>query len=96
MCICVCVCGGVCVLDNQLQRASSYESWYLMTCMLRSPSQVPAQYISGSVRGGGGTLQLLKPSPNRVISAMRVESGTTMEMGLNMDFRLSGSSVRPA
>lgn len=42
------------------------------------------------------TLQLLNPSPKRIISAMSVESGTTMAMGRNMDLRLSGSSVRPA
>lgn len=42
------------------------------------------------------TLQLLKPSANSRISAITAESGTTMEMGLNIDFRLSGSSVRPA
>lgn len=42
------------------------------------------------------TLQSLKPSAKRRISAIWVESGTTMEMGLNMDLRLSGSSVLPA
>ncbi len=42
------------------------------------------------------TLQLLKPSAKSVISAIRVESGTTIEIGRNIDFKLSGSSVRPA
>ncbi len=42
------------------------------------------------------TLVLLNPSPNRMISAMYPESGTTIEIGRNMDFKLSGSSVRPA
>ena len=36
------------------------------------------------------------PSPNKIISAMSVESGTTIEIGRNMDFKLSGSSVLPA
>lgn len=39
---------------------------------------------------------LLNPSPNRMISAIRVESGTTIEIGRNIDLRLSGSSVLPA
>lgn len=38
----------------------------------------------------------LKPSPNRVISAMSILSGTIIDIGRNIDFRLSGSSVRPA
>ena len=39
---------------------------------------------------------LLNPSANKIISAIMAESGTTIEMGLNMLFKLSGSSVRPA
>jgi len=37
-----------------------------------------------------------KPSPKRMISAMRLESGTTIAIGRNIDFKLSGNSVRPA
>lgn len=37
-----------------------------------------------------------KPSPNRLISAIMLLSGTIIEIGRNMDFKLSGSSVRPA
>ena len=47
-------------------------------------------------RDNQNTLQLPKPSPKRMISAISVESGTTMAIGRNMDLRLSGSSVRPA
>lgn len=36
------------------------------------------------------------PSPNKLISAIILLSGTIIEIGLNMDFKLSGSSVRPA
>lgn len=36
------------------------------------------------------------PSQNKLISAIMLLSGTIIEIGLNMDFRLSGSSVRPA
>ena len=39
---------------------------------------------------------LLNPSANRIISAIMAESGTTIEIGLNMLFKLSGNSVRPA
>ena len=42
------------------------------------------------------TLVLLNPSPNNKISAISVESGTTIDIGRNIDFKLSGSSVRPA
>jgi len=42
------------------------------------------------------TFVLLNPSPNRMISAIRVESGTTIDIGRNIDLRLSGSSVLPA
>ena len=42
------------------------------------------------------TLVLLNPSANSRISQIRLQSGTTMAMGRNMDFKLSGSSVRPA
>lgn len=59
------------------------------------PLSFPAHY-QYKFSLSGRTLQLLKPSPNSMISAISVESGTTMEIGLNMDLRLSGSSVRPA
>ena len=42
------------------------------------------------------TFVLLNPSANKIISAIMAESGTTIEMGLNMLFKLSGNSVRPA
>ena len=42
------------------------------------------------------TLHWENPSLKRMISAMRAESGTIMAKGLNMLFKLSGSSVRPA
>lgn len=42
------------------------------------------------------TFVLLKPSANRIISAIMAESGTTIDIGLNILFKLSGSSVRPA
>ena len=42
------------------------------------------------------TFVLLNPSANKMISAIIAESGTTIEMGLNMLFKLSGNSVRPA
>lgn len=42
------------------------------------------------------TLVLPKPSPNRMISEIMPESGTTIAMGRNMDFKLSGNSVLPA
>ena len=42
------------------------------------------------------TFVLLNPSAKSMISAIMAESGTTMEIGRNMLFRLSGSSVRPA
>ena len=42
------------------------------------------------------TLVCENPSPKRIISAIMAESGTIMEMGRNMLFKLSGSSVRPA
>ena len=42
------------------------------------------------------TLVLLNPSANRIISAIKAESGTTIDMGRNMLFKLSGSSVLPA
>lgn len=39
---------------------------------------------------------LSKPSLNRLISAIIALSGTIMEIGRNIDFKLSGNSVRPA
>ena len=42
------------------------------------------------------TLVLLKPSAKRIISAIMAESGTTMDIGRNILFKLSGSSVLPA
>ena len=42
------------------------------------------------------TLHCENPSPNRIISEIMAESGTIIAMGLNMLFKLSGSSVRPA
>lgn len=41
-------------------------------------------------------LYAVNPSENRVFSAMMSESGTHMAIGRNMDFKLSGNSVRPA
>ena len=38
------------------------------------------------------TLVLLNPSPKRMISEIMQESGTTIEIGLNILFRLSGNS----
>ena len=42
------------------------------------------------------TLAVEKPSENIMISAMRVKSGTIMETGRRIAFKLSGSSERPA
>jgi hypothetical protein len=42
------------------------------------------------------TLVFPKPSPKRMISEIIAESGTTIAMGRNIDFKLSGSSVLPA
>jgi len=42
------------------------------------------------------TLVCEKPSPKRMISAIKPESGTIIEIGRNMLFKLSGSSVLPA
>lgn len=42
------------------------------------------------------TLVFSKPSAKSVISAIIVESGVTIAIGRNIDFKLSGSSVRPA
>jgi len=42
------------------------------------------------------TFAVEKPSENIMISAMSVKSGTIIETGRTMAFRLSGSSERPA
>lgn len=42
------------------------------------------------------TFVLLNPSANKMISAIIAESGTTIDIGRNILFKLSGSSVRPA
>ena len=59
-------------------------------------TQVCGQLSANQIATTLQTLVLLNPSPNRMISAIMAESGTTIEIGRNMLFRLSGSSVRPA
>lgn len=42
------------------------------------------------------TLESVNPSACNMISAIKIESGTIIEIGLSKAFKLSGNSDRPA